>query len=62
MNRKPKKLLLRFGLNNKKNMIDPTIALTSAIENSTKVANTPLFSTVIDRLLGFKISEWNAQG
>lgn len=43
-------------------MIDPTTALTAAIENSTKVANTPLFSTVIDRLLGFKISEWNAQG
>lgn len=43
-------------------MIDPTTALTTAIENSTKVANTPLFSTVIDKLLGFKISEWNAQG
>ena len=43
-------------------MIDPTTALTNAIENSTKVANTPLFSTVIDRLLGFKISEWKAQG
>lgn len=44
-------------------MIDPTTtALTTAIENSTKVANTPIFSTVIDRLLGFKISEWNAQG
>lgn len=46
-----------------KNMIDSaTTALTTAIENSTKVANTPIFSTVIDRLLGFKISEWNAQG
>lgn len=43
-------------------MIDPATALTTAIENSTKVANTPLFSTVIDRLLGFKISEWKAQG
>ncbi len=45
-------------------MIDPAItsALTSALENSSKVANTPLFSTVIDKLLGFKISEWNAQG
>lgn len=43
-------------------MIDPTTALTTAIENSSKVANTPLFSTVIDKLLGFKISEWNAQG
>ena len=43
-------------------MIDPTTALTTAIENSAKVANTPLFSTVIDKLLGFKISEWKAQG
>jgi hypothetical protein len=43
-------------------MLDPTIALTAAIENSTKVANTPLFSTVIDKLVGFKISEWKAQG
>jgi hypothetical protein len=43
-------------------MIDPTTALTAAIENSTKVANTPIFSTVIDRLLGFKVSEWKAQG
>ena len=43
-------------------MIDPTAALTTAIENSTKVANTPIFSTVIDRLLGFKVSEWKAQG
>lgn len=43
-------------------MINPTKALTTAIENSTKVASSPLFSTVIDKLLGFKISEWNAQG
>ncbi|MCL4427169.1 DUF2806 domain-containing protein [Patescibacteria group bacterium] len=43
-------------------MVDPTTALTTAIENSTKVASTPLFSTVIDKLLGFKISEWKAQG
>lgn len=44
-------------------MPDPaTTALTSALDNSTKVANTPLFATVIDRLLGFKISEWSAQG
>lgn len=42
--------------------MDPTLALTTAIENSTKVANTPLFSTVLDRILGYKISEWNAQG
>lgn len=43
-------------------MVDPTTALTAAIENSTKVASTPLFLTVIDKLLGYKISEWNAQG
>lgn len=43
-------------------MIDPASALTSAIDNSTKVANSPLFLTVIDRMLGFKISEWGAQG
>ncbi len=44
-------------------MPDPaTTALTSALDNSTKVANTPLFATVIDWVLGFKISEWSAQG
>jgi hypothetical protein len=43
-------------------MMDPTLALTTAVDNSTKVANTPFFATVIDRLLGFKVSEWNAQG
>jgi len=45
-----------------KNMLDPTTALTTAINNSTKVANSPLFLTVIDKILGFKISEWGAQG
>lgn len=43
-------------------MTNPITALTTTIENSKKVANTPLFSTVIDKLLGFKISEWGAQG
>ena len=42
--------------------MDPTTALTMAIENSTKVAGNALFSTVIDKMLGFKISEWAAQG
>ncbi|HUO50105.1 MAG TPA: DUF2806 domain-containing protein [Candidatus Paceibacterota bacterium] len=42
--------------------MDPATALTTALDNSTKVANTPLFATVIDRMLGFKISEWAAQG
>lgn len=43
-------------------MIDPTLALTTAIDNATKVANTPLFTTVIDKLMGFKISERAAEG
>ena len=43
-------------------MTNPATALTTAIEDPAKVANTPLFSTVIDKLLGFKISEWGAQG
>ena len=43
-------------------MIDPTTTLTTAIENSAKESSTPLFVTVIDKLLGFKISEWNAHG
>lgn len=43
-------------------MTNATKALTTAIENSKEVANTPIFSTVIDKLLGFKISEWGAQG
>jgi len=43
-------------------MVDPATALAAALDNSTKVANTPLFSTIIDKLLGFKISEWGAQG
>ena len=43
-------------------MVDPTLALTSAIDKATEVANTPLFTTVIDRLTGFKISQWSAEG
>lgn len=43
-------------------MVDPTLALTTAIDNATKVANTPLFITVIDRITGFKISKWAAEG
>jgi hypothetical protein len=43
-------------------MADPTLALTTAIENATKVANTPLFTTVIDKVTGFKISQWAAEG
>ena len=43
-------------------MAVPTLALTTAIDNATKVANTPLFTTVIDRITGFKISQWAAEG
>lgn len=39
-----------------------TTALTAAIDNANKVANTPLFTTIIDKITGFKISEWSAQG
>jgi Protein of unknown function (DUF2806) len=42
--------------------MEPTVALTTAIDNANKVANTPLFTTIIDKLTGFKISEWAAQG
>ena len=42
-------------------MTDP-ISLTTAIENASKVANTPLFTTVIDKITGFKISQWSAEG
>jgi hypothetical protein len=42
-------------------MIDPA-TLTAAINNASKVANTPLFSTIIDKVTGFKISKWAAEG
>ncbi len=42
--------------------MEPTAALTTAIDNANKVSNTPLFTTIIDKLTGFKISEWAAQG
>lgn len=37
-------------------------SLTTAIDNASKVANTPLFTTVIDKITGFKISQWAAEG
>lgn len=43
-------------------MPDPTAALTAAIDNAQKVANTPLFTAIIDKLTGFKISQWAAEG
>ncbi|MBS3915557.1 MAG: DUF2806 domain-containing protein [Bacteroidetes bacterium] len=42
-------------------MTDPS-SLTTAIDNASKVANTPLFTTVIDKLTGFRISQWAAEG
>lgn len=42
-------------------MIDPA-SLTAAIDNASKVANTPLFTTIIDKITGFKISQWSAEG
>lgn len=42
--------------------MDPTTALTAAVDNATKVANTPFFTTVIDKVTGFKISKWAAEG
>ena len=44
-------------------MSDPALAaLTSALDNSKKVSNLPFFVTVVDRITGFKLSEWSAQG
>lgn len=44
-------------------MADPvTAALTTALDKSSQVAGTPFFATVVDRILGFKLSEWSAQG
>jgi len=42
--------------------MDPTVALTAAVDNATKVANTPFFTTIIDKVTGFKISQWVAEG
>lgn len=43
-------------------MIDPTQALAAALDNAQKVSNTPFFTTIIDRVTGFKISQWAAEG
>nr|WP_298929878.1 DUF2806 domain-containing protein [uncultured Allomuricauda sp.] len=42
-------------------MPDP-VSLGKAIDSATKVANTPLFTTVIDKVTGFRLSEWAAEG
>lgn len=41
--------------------IEPA-SLVTAIDNASKVANTPFFSTIIDKITGFKISQWVAEG
>jgi len=42
-------------------MTDP-ISLAKTIDSATKVANTPLFTTIIDKVTGFKLSKWAAEG
>ena len=42
-------------------MTDPAL-LFSAMDKASSVANTPFFTTVIDRLFGFRISKWAAEG
>lgn len=42
-------------------MTDP-VSLAKTIESASKVANTPLFTTIIDKVTGFRLSEWAAEG
>jgi len=42
-------------------MTDPA-SLAKTLDSATKVANTTLFTTIIDKVTGFKLSEWAAQG
>lgn len=42
-------------------MTDPT-SLLKSIESASKVANTPLFTTIIDKVTGFRLSRWAAEG
>lgn len=42
-------------------MTDPA-SLAKTIESASKVANTHLFTTIIDKVTGFKLSEWAAEG
>ena len=39
-----------------------TGALAAAIDRADKVASTPFFTTIIDKVTGFKISQWAAEG
>jgi hypothetical protein len=42
-------------------MTDPT-SLAKSIESASKIANTPLITTIIDKVTGFKLSKWAAEG
>lgn len=42
-------------------MTDP-VSLATTIDSATKVANTPFFTTIIDKVTGFRLSKWSAEG
>lgn len=42
-------------------MTDP-VSLAKTIKSASKVANTPLFTTIIDKVTGFRLSKWAAEG
>ena len=42
-------------------MTDP-VSLATTIDSATKVANTPFFTTIIDKVTGFRLSTWAAEG
>lgn len=42
-------------------MTDPA-SLMKTIDSASKVANTPLITTIIDKVTGFKLSKWAAEG
>ena len=42
-------------------MTDPA-SLAKTIESASDVANTPLFTTIIDKVTGFRLSTWAAEG
>lgn len=42
-------------------MTDP-VSLAKTIESALKIANTPLFTTIIDKVTGFRLSKWTAEG
>lgn len=43
-------------------MTDPALLLSSAIDKAASVANTSFFTTILDRLFGFRIGKWAAEG